>query len=157
MKTARTSDSEHDYHKFLSKVEKVFLNPQGQDATSRWNFMREAIHSSGMAAFGRMERPSHDWFNANLSIMEPLIEAKRQALLNYKKHPCERTLAALRVARSATQSAAGRSANDYWLKLCNEIQLAADLRNIRGLYDGIKRALGPLEKKTAPLKSKYSH
>ena len=56
-----------------------FKDPQGQDA--RWNCMREAIHSSAMSAFNRIERPSHDWLNPNLPIVEPLIEAKRQALL----------------------------------------------------------------------------
>lgn len=39
-----------------------------------------------MSAFDRIERPSHDWLNANLPIVEPLIEAKRQALLNYKRN-----------------------------------------------------------------------
>lgn len=48
--------------------------------------MREAIYSSAMSAFDRIERPSHDWLNANLP-----IEAKRQALLNYKRNLWQRS------------------------------------------------------------------
>ena len=60
--------------------------PLGQDATSGWYVLREAIHPSAMSAFGREERPSRDWFNASLWFMEPLFEAKRQTLLNFKKN-----------------------------------------------------------------------
>ena len=34
-----------------------------------------------------------------------------------------------------------------------QIQIAADSSNIKAMYDGIKQALGPTQKKTAPLKS----
>ena len=56
--------SEH-HRKFLSEVEKALEDPQGQDATSRWNFMWEAIHSLAMLEFGKIKRPRHDWFNAH--------------------------------------------------------------------------------------------
>ena len=76
--------------------------------------------------------------------MESLIGAKQQALLNYKT-PCEKTLRALRAARSAAQRAARCCAN--------EIQLATCFGNIRCMYDGIQKALGPSEKKkTSPSK-----
>ena len=115
--------------KFLSKVQEAFEDPQGQDATSRWDLLREAIHSSAMSALGGMDRPSHSRFNASLPIMEPIIEVKQQAHLKYKKNPCEKMLTALPAARSLTQS----TANDYWLKLRNDIQLTTVLGNIRGM------------------------
>ena len=46
-----------------------------------------------------------------------------------------------------------RCANEYWSKLSENIQIAAATGNIRGMYDGIKKALGPVQNKTAPLKS----
>lgn len=63
--TARTFDSERQ-RKFLSEVEKTLEDPQGQDATSRWNFMWEAIYSLAMFACHVTSRMScHDWFNAH--------------------------------------------------------------------------------------------
>ena len=47
----------------------------------------------------------------------------------------------------------GRSANDFWLQLSNHIQVCADTGNLKGMYDGIKQAIGPMQSRTAPLKS----
>ena len=71
-----------------------------------------------------------------------------------KRDPSQRNLQALRAARSKAQQTARRCANDYWLQLSDNIQLASDSGNIRGMYEGIKQATGKPTKKTAPLKSK---
>ena len=38
-------------------------------------------------------------------------------------------------------------ANDYWLQLYSQIQIAVGTGNIKAMYDGIKQALGPTLKK----------
>ena len=48
---------------------------------------------------------------------------------------------------------ARRCAHDYWTELSETIRTAAITGNIRGLYEGIKTAMGPTQNKTAPLKS----
>ena len=98
--------------------------------------------------------PETDWFEASISVMEPVIDSKRSALINYKRDPSQKNLRALRAARSKAQQTARRCANDYWLQLSDNIQQASDSGNIRGMYEGIKQATGKSLKKTAPLKSK---
>ena len=83
--------------------------------------------------------------------MTPVIEAKRAAFAEYKRIPSERNLHNLRIARSKAQQTARRCANEYWTEL--NIQSATITGNIRGMYDGIKKALGPTLNKTAPLRS----
>ena len=39
------------------------------------------------------------------------------------------------------------------MSLCAEIQSAVDAGNIRGLFEGIKRAIGPTQLKCVPLKT----
>ena len=78
---------------------------------------------------------------------------KLAAHQKYKHSPNQQTLQAYRLARSNVQRLARQCANDYWLQLCQSIQLAADTGNIRGMYDGIKKAMGPSKKVVAPLKS----
>ncbi|XP_076036403.1 uncharacterized protein LOC143022188 [Oratosquilla oratoria] len=56
-------------------------------------------------------------------------------------------------ARNDAQRLARRSANDYWLNLCQSIQLAADCGNIRAMYDSLKKAFGPSITKIATLKT----
>ena len=96
---------------------------------------------------------THDWFDAKSTEMRPVIEAKHKALIEYKRSPSERNLQILRAARSKVQQTAKRCANEYWTQLSQDIQTAAITGNIRGMYDGIKKALGPTQSKTAPLKS----
>ena len=85
--------------------------------------------------------------------MTPATEAKRNALTAYKANPSDQNRQILWAARSKVQQRARQCANDYWLQLCSQIQIAADTGNIKAMYDGIKQALGPTQKKTAPLKS----
>ena len=86
--------------------------------------------------------------------MEPVIDAKRSALINFKRDPSQRNKTTLRAARNKVQQTARHCANNYWLQLCQSIQTSSDTGNIRGMYDGIKKATGPTIKKTAPLKTK---
>ena len=106
-----------------------------------------------MDTFGKREKQNPDWFEAEIAELEPAITAKRGALLSYKKEPSEKTLAAPRKARSDVQRISRRCANDYWLNLCQSIQLSADCGIIRAMYEGMKRAFSPSATKTAPLKS----
>ena len=45
----------------------------------------------------------------------------------------------LRAARSKVQQISRRCANDFWLQLCNHIQVRADTGNLKVMYDGIKQ------------------
>lgn len=42
---------------------------------------------------------------------------------------------------------------DFWLRLCKDIQTAADSGNTRAMYEGMKKAFGPSVIKIAPFKS----
>lgn len=59
--------------------------------------------------------------------------------------------AALTAVRSKAQLHACWCANNYWLNLCNCIQNAAEIRDARMIYEGIKKATAS---KAATLKSK---
>ena len=59
----------------------------------------------------------------------------------------------LRAARSKVQQISRHCANDFWLQLCNHIPVCADTGNLKGMYDGIKQAIGPMQLRIAPLKS----
>ena len=86
--------------------------------------------------------------------MEPIIAAKRSALITFKRDPSQTNKTALGAARNKAQQTARHYANNYWLQMCQSIQTSSDTGNVRGMYDGIKKATGPAIKKTAPLKTK---
>ena len=136
--------------------EREFGAAQPKDsATEKWEILRDTMQCTALATFGRKTSKSHDWFDAKSTEMRPVVEAKRTALIVYKQSPSERNLHILRAARSNVQQTARRCANEYWTQLSQDIQRAVITLtgNIRGMYDGIKKALGPTQSKTAPLKS----
>ena len=111
------------------------------------------MHRIALATFVKKPSKTHDWFDAKSTEMRPVIEAKRKALIEYKRSPSERNLQIIRAARSKVQHTARRCANEYWTQLSQDIQTAAITGNIGGMYHGINKALGPIQSKTAPLKS----
>ena len=125
-----------------------------QNAEDRWNSFRSIIYSAAILTYGKKEQKNADWFEANITDMEPVINAKRTALINYKRDPSQQNLQAVRAARSKAQQTARRCANDYWLQLSQNIQQASDTESIKQATEGIKQATGKPTKKSAPLKSK---
>ena len=89
--------------------------------------------------------------------MTPVIVEKRRALAAYKACPSKRNLQALRAAYSKVWQTTRKCAKDYWPQPCSQIRSVAGPGNIKGMYDGVKQALGPTKKKTPLLKSARGH
>lgn len=123
-------------------------------ASETWKSLQTAMYNTAMDTFGKRTANSPDWFEANAYILTPLLEKKRTALADYKNFPSQHNLQILRATRKKVQQTARKCANSYWLKLSEEIERASSSGNIRGMYDGIKQALGPAQCKSAPLMSK---
>jgi len=147
-------EKNQEFNEQLEEILNTAHKHAKRNAEDSWNFLRNVIYSTAVLTYGKKERKNTDWFEASISEMEPVIDAKRSALISYKHDPSQWNLLALRAARSKAQQTARRCANDYWLQLSDNIQQASDSGNIRGMYEGIKQATGKPTKKTAPLKSK---
>ena len=151
--TARATDPACT-SRFMSLVGDLQPAEDGVSADSRWRQLSTAIHRSAITAYGRKERRNVDWYEANLQLMEPLTQSKREALIRWKEDPTQQNLLSLRACRAKCQEVARKCANSYWLQLCSSIERASLTGNVRAMYEGIKQATGPTIKKTAPLKSK---
>ena len=135
-------------------LEDSLPGPPTANAQDQWEHFRDAVYKAVMATFSKKTSKSLiNQFEAHSEEMTPVIEAKRNALTAYKANPSDQNLQILSAARSKVQQCARQCANDYWLQLCSQIQIAADTGNIKAMYDGIKQALGPTQKKIASLKS----
>ena len=64
--------------------EKVSVMKHAENATERWAELRNIMHDSAIATFGRKTAKSEDWFDAKASEMTPVIGAKRRALTEDK-------------------------------------------------------------------------
>ena len=88
-----------------------------------------------------------------MSKKNPIIEAKYTELAEYKWSPTKQNLQTLRAVRNKVQCISRCCTNEYWTEHSEMIQMATAMGNIRWRYDGIKKALGPMQRKMAPLKS----
>lgn len=120
---------------FEYALEESLPTDTNASACKRWEHFRDAVYSAAISIFGKKTSKSAYWFEAHSEKMVPVIEEKRKAHAAYKASPSERHLQALRAARNKVQMSARRCANDYWLQLCSQIQLAADTGNVKGMYE----------------------
>ena len=86
-----------------------------------WCHIRDTTHAAALKDFGKKEPKSQDWFNANIMILQLLIDEKRHALQNYQRNPSPNSLEALREARRRAKEECKNCANNYWMNLCAEI------------------------------------
>ena len=78
---------------FAEAFENEFDVPQTKvSATEKWEILRDTMHRTALATFGKYTSNTHDWFDAKSSAMRPVIEAKRTALMEYKRSSSERNL-----------------------------------------------------------------
>ena len=106
-------------------------SPASGCASENWANMRNTIYDTAMGVLGKKQCINIDWFEANSSILTPAVKERRKAHLKYKNSPNQQTLSTYKNARSQVQRLARQGANKYWLKLCQNIQQAADSGNIR--------------------------
>lgn len=112
------------------------------------------INSAAVLTYGKKERKNTDWFDANISAIEPVIDATRNVYMRYKLDPSQQNLQALKASRSKAQQTARCCSYDYLFQLSKNIQEASNTGNIRKMYEGIKQATGKSTKKPASIESK---
>ena len=138
---------------FNKNLKNVLPEKLEGNAQQKWTVLGKVIHSQAIETFGRKKRKTQDWYEENSNVLNPILERKRKALIEHKKNPTEASKQSLKLAQDELRATARRCANRYWINLCQEIQQASDTGNIRGVYEGIKKAVGPMPKKTAPIKN----
>ena len=139
---------------FRESVEHGMADCNHSDVDSSWLTLKTVMYNSAKKAFGTQKKFQEDWMAENFDVLEPAISAKHTAYRAYNARATRLTSANLKVAQRRLRSVTRSCANDYWNKLCDEMQKAADTGNLRELYSGINKAVGPKPRKVCPLESK---
>jgi len=124
-----------------------------EDPSSAWETFHKNVTNAASSAFGKKSRNQPDWFKAHAEKLLPVLAAKREARLHYLSDSNEASLAHLRLMRNNVQHATRMAMHEYWSDLCSRIEGHSASGNIRGVFEGLKEALGPVPKKSAPLRS----
>ena len=100
--------------------------------------------------FPSFSRSQPDWFRTHVSLLLPAIDL-RSARLSYLQHNTRSNKAALKQACCNVQRVTRTAMQAYWSTLCDRIESSASNGKIRGVFEGLKEALGPVPKKSSPL------
>lgn len=82
-------------------------------ASEKWETLRNTIHCTALATFGKRNTKTQDWFKAKYSVMTQVIEAKRTVLTEYKRSPSQKKSQLLSATRNKAQQTARNCANEY--------------------------------------------
>ncbi|KAJ8290132.1 hypothetical protein GJAV_G00009060 [Gymnothorax javanicus] len=107
--------------------------------------------SSAQSALGIIHRKQPDWFATFADTLHPVIQAKKEARMQYSASPSQANVDRLKLAKADAQRLSRQCLQQYWLDLSSHIQSCVDSGNLQGLYSGIKEAIGPRPRKITPL------
>jgi len=106
--------------------------------------------SSALEAYGHQSKEQPDWFRENADLL-PAVAAKRSARLKVTVRNSRSAHRELQAAKRTVQCLTRFAVSLCWENLSTRMQQCADCGDLRGLYSGIREAIGPIAKKVSPL------
>ncbi|XP_063534978.1 uncharacterized protein LOC134744961 [Cydia strobilella] len=124
-----------------------------QTSEDMWHLTKETLAETALRTFGKQSRTQNDWFTEYEDELRPYIEAKRSAHVQLLSRPYDtRAKSNFLTAKRDMQRLTRTCVNRYWSNLCELIQRCQSVGDYRGMYQGIKTAIGPTSRKRACIK-----
>ena len=124
-------------------------------AEDSWSTFRDTTLKVSEEVLGFPERKHRDWFDEN----DPLIKPKLNQLHDlYQTHLDDASnignADAYRKCKQEVQKSLRSMQNSWWRDRASELQDAADKRDYKTFYQGLKAVYGPIHKASNAIKSK---
>jgi exonuclease III len=131
----------------------------GTSAAATWDTHKCITLKVAEEVLGFPERKHRDWFDENDPLIKPLLNQlhalhidvvadKRNSIHNTAKEN------AYNSCKKQAQKSLRTMQNTWWEARATELQVAADHRDFRSFYQGLKAVYGPTYKANAAIKSK---
>ncbi|KAJ2942940.1 hypothetical protein O0L34_g15130 [Tuta absoluta] len=144
------------YEQFVTKINSKLSPEVLQDLLSvedMWSTIKDVVSLEALKIFGKARREVKDWFTEYETELKPFIEKKRSAHIDLNNNPNDTSKKlAYKTAKADLQRIVRRCSNEFWVNLCESIQHCRNIGDFRGVYQGIKCAIGPTIRKRAPIK-----
>ena len=126
-----------------------------QTATASWNAFKDATLKAAEDVLGFPVRKHRDWFDENNTSIKPLLNQLHDLHMEAITDSRNAVKAgAYRACKQQVQRQLRTMQNTWWQTLAAEIQGAADRRDFRAFYQGLKAVHGPVHKASPSVKSK---
>ena len=148
--------SEETRSDFVSTLEERLgsLLLDDQTVETAWSSLQDIVYSTAKECLGVPTRKHQDWFDENREDIIELLDEKHKAHQAHLNDPMSQAKTdSLKDIRSKIQKKL-REMQDEWLsKKADEIQSAADRKDMKSFYSGLKEVYGPTRSGTSPLLS----
>ena len=125
------------------------------DATANWDNFKNITLKITEEVLGFPERKHRDWFDENDALIKPLLTKLHDLHVKYIEDKSDATKAdAYRNCKQQAQKSLRAMQNAWWKARATELQAAADVRDYKTFYQGLKAVYGPSYKVSAAIKSK---
>ena len=160
--TRSTVPKRIDVRPLKSKEKKTELsnkldeNLEGVDVTddveSSWKALREATQAAAVEVLGMPRRKHQDWFDESNDEVKALINqmhSSHKCWIEDKNSTVKHT--AYKKCKGEVQRALRAMKERWWYNKAIELQEAADSKNTKAFYDGLKEVFGPQKSGASPL------
>ena len=124
-------------------------------ATASWDAFKNTTLKVAEEVLGFPVRKHRDWFDENNTLIKPLLDQLHElhnVAINDSANIAKATT--YRACKQQVQHQLRIMQNTWWQTLAAEIQGAADRRDFKRFYQGLKAVHGPVHKASPSIKSK---
>jgi len=135
--------------KELSKI------PEAANAAAEWSHMRKATYQAAVETVGYRKRIHRDWFDESDTEASTMLDDLHNNHLAWIKDKSSYAKKQLYTQCSQqVQTKLRQMKNTWWENLAQDLQTAADTHDMKSFYDNLKKAYGPRDVHSAPVRSK---
>lgn len=134
--------------KFQKSISEAPTKATAPPNIEKWETLKSIINTSALDSLGKLCHKQPDWFIHSAQTLLPAIAAKCSTRLAYLNSNSPSSKAAYLSAKGDVQHMHMTCSllSEHIIRFC-------DTGKLHGMYIGIKEALGPTPKKTAPLRA----
>lgn len=137
--------------KLASSLDSVEIS---NDVEASWKSLRDVIYSTSFEVLGLPKRKHQDWFDENNSEVQLLIDKmhdSHKCWLNDKSSSSKKL--AYKRCKGVVQKSLRQMKEFWWSAKAAELQEAANRKDSKAFYEGLKKVYGPKENGTSPVLS----
>ena len=130
-------------------------NTSDSDATAMWDTFKGTTMKVSEEVLGTPERKHRDWFDESDPLIKPLLTQLHDLHIQAIEDRSNTDAAdAYRTCKQQAQHSLRNMQNTWWKERAAELQEAADKRDYKTFYQGLKAVYGPKYKASPAIKSK---
>ena len=123
-----------------------------QDVETAWSDLRDVAHNTAADVLGFVKRKHQDWFDENDAAISELLDDMHKAHHTWLQDKGSTSKAtAYRKAKQLVQAKTRAMKDKFWATKAHELQQAADMKDTKRFYDGLKTVFGPKTSGVTPL------